>query len=59
MADAPAGGIYVVATSKGDMTVCWAAATEQAASLVVVTLTTIVSGHGVVLGATVLTWLPG
>jgi hypothetical protein len=39
MADAPAGGIYVVATSKGDMTVCWAAVTEQADSLVVVTLT--------------------
>jgi hypothetical protein len=39
MADAPAGGIYVTATSKGNMTVYCAAATEQAVSLVVVTLT--------------------
>jgi hypothetical protein len=39
MADGPTGGFYVVATSKGNMTVYWAAATEQAVSLVVVTLT--------------------
>jgi hypothetical protein len=30
MANAPAGGVYVVATSKGNMTVYWAAATKQA-----------------------------
>jgi hypothetical protein len=36
MPDAPGGGIYVVATSKGNMTVFWAAATEQAEAVATV-----------------------
>ena len=36
MANAPAGGIYVVATSRGNMTVYWAAATEQAEAVATV-----------------------
>jgi hypothetical protein len=36
MANAPADGVYVVATSKGSMTVYWAAATEQADAVAIV-----------------------
>jgi hypothetical protein len=36
MANTFAGGIYVVATSKGNMTVYWAAATEQAQAVATV-----------------------
>jgi hypothetical protein len=36
MADEPADGIHVVATSKGNMTVYWAAATEEAEAVATV-----------------------
>jgi hypothetical protein len=36
MASEPADGIHVVATSKGNMTIYWAAATEQADAVAIV-----------------------
>lgn len=36
MASEPADGIHVVATSKGNMTIYWAAATEQADTVAIV-----------------------